>query len=219
MKKIFVFLMVFSILLANAIAADQKLEEIKVSLSIETVTPDDEQTIVGFSSTPIASWKSAVTAIPDNGITLTPDPSDGSFRYDSNTTKLYAYAMILNDESVTIDFQASPLKGYKSSTNPGQDDNTAVSDASLNWVLAKGDDEYNLNAEEITDGTIDTDKVIETIFHHKKPFSKWESYNSNVYCVELDISSLDNQDYRQIATQYGVNYWETTLTVLVHSGN
>lgn len=217
MKKIFVFLMVFSILLANAIAADQKSEEIKVSLSIETVTPDDEQTIVGFSSTPITSWNSAVTAIPDNGITLTPDPSDGSFRYDSNTTKLYAYAMILNDESVTIDFQASPLEGYKSSTNPGQGDNTAVSNASLNWVLAKGDDEYNLNAEEITDGTIDTDdKVIQTIFHHKKPSSNWVSYNSNVYCVELDIKSA-GQDYRQVAAQYGVNYWETTLTVLVHS--
>lgn len=216
MKKIFVFLMVFSILLANAIAADQKSEEIKVSLSIETVDPDDEKTIVGFSSTPITSWDSTVTAIPANGITLTPNSADGSFRYDSNTTKLYAYAKILNDQEVTIDFQASPLKGYKNSTNPEQGDNTSVSDASLNWVLAKGD-EGNLHEENITDGTINTDnKVIETIFHHKNPSSKWVSYNSNVYCVELDIKSA-GQDYRQVAAQYGVNYWKTTLTVLVHS--
>ena len=219
MKKIFVFLMAFSILLANAIAADQKSEEIKVSLSIETVAPEDEETIVGFSSTPIANWNTEPTKIPTTGITLTPDTANGSFSYDST---LYAYAKILNSDVVTIDFQASPLKGYKSGTDVGEGNNLADPDATLNWILATVDDNpNNLYAEDIMETIDNENEKILTVFHHNKPGSEWVDKNSNVYCVELDISSPDPgvQDYRQVAAENGVNYWETTLTVLVHSGN
>ena len=223
MKKVVVFTLMSLISLCSVFAITSDPAEAKVYLSVES--PAKATAEVGFSSAPVSSWDNVNTKLTEIPLVA---KDDGTYGFTTTgEAGLYAYAKIYSAEGVTIDLESSRLVGYVSKPTDGSSSaidsssaGTGADNPNLSWTI-KGSsyNGSNLDCDSTIETTFDTDgaKNVESIFVHKKSGSAWANSNMNVYCVALDIASPEGADYRQTSATTGANYWETTLTIKVHS--
>ena len=223
MRRVIVLTLVSLISLGSVFAITSDPAEAKVYLSVES--PSEATAEVGFSSAPVSSWDNVDTKLTEIPLVAN---NDGTYGFTTTgESGLYAYAKIYSAEEVTIDLESSRLVGYASKPADGSasalgssSTATGADNPNLSWTI-KGSsyNVSNLDCDSTIGTTFDTEgaKNVESIFVHKKSGSAWANSNMNVYCVALDIASPEGADYRQTSATTGANYWETTLTIKVHS--
>ena len=208
MKKGFAIILIVFLSCGALFATDDTSNNnVEVALDISGSSVTD----IGFASKAVEYWATDPTPIPASSISLTPNMEDGSFSYaGSDDSGLFAYARIQSGNAVDIRLKSTQLKGYAN--------NVEVTGAELNWIVKPVADSGSYNTTNFTaEGTTfdDTTTTTGNIFTHEAATTIADK--NAIYCVELNIASPTNQDFRDVAMEHDVENWKATLTIEVVS--